>query len=143
MTEQNKIEKIIDFLRVTRDDLLSYADAPECDDRGTVEASAAGESYDNALDFVVDLAYKDVLVDEFRYYVPVINADLVFHLAKKYDKKQLFEEAEDYYYQWSHPEYEDEELADEIENETPDDWIIDHMCNSMFDVDSVDVVHRD
>lgn len=135
---KENIDKIIRFLADSVSEMESYMGDDSYSDLEKHDCRIAQEAYQRALDYAVDLAYEGVEIKEYTIHVVETDLDITFQFAEPQDKKKVFETIGGFYYQWMHPEHEETELADEIENSTPEDWIEDHVCEE-FEVVSVTI----
>ena len=84
---------------------------------------------------------KELLSSTANFYISESDCLLSFTFEKEYSLDEVLNDLEGFYFQWQHPEFEDEELADEIENETPDDWVVDHMYNTAeYKIKGVEII---
>ena len=79
-----------------------------------------------------------------KFWVPEIDAFLVYTFAKEYEEEDVIEAINGYYHDWLHPEDFDDDFEAEVDNAHVDDWISEHMCNDgNFEVEDNDVVYVD
>lgn len=64
-----------------------------------------------------------------KFWVPEIDAFLVYTFAKEYEEEGVIEAINSYYHDQLHPEEADEDFEAEVDNAHVDDWISEHMCN--------------
>ena len=131
---KENIDKIIRFLADSVSEMESYMGDDSYSDLEKHDCRIAQEAYQRALDYAVDLAYAGVEIKEYTIHVVETDLDITFQFAEPQDKKKVYETIDGLYCRWMHPEREEEEeLAEEIESSTPEDWIEDHVCEE-FDV---------
>lgn len=135
---KENIDKIIKFLSDSVGEMESYMSDDSYSDLEKHDCRIAQEAYRRALDYAVDLAYAGVEIKEYTIHVVETDLDITFQFAEPQDKKKVFEAIDGFYYQWMHPEREEEDLAEEIESSTPEDWIEDRVCEE-FEVVSVTI----
>ena len=75
-----------------------------------------------------------------RFEMKELNQVLVITFEESYDEKEVLEYIDGFYCEWlNYEETADEEMWNEIENEMVDDWIVDHLNDYDYMVDSWEV----
>lgn len=70
----------------------------------------------------------------FSFHIELTGETMVIAFDEEYDKDKLKEEIEGIYYSWNHPEEEDPEIADEIENSYPAKFIFNMLADRGYSV---------
>ena len=69
-----------------------------------------------------------------------LNQIIVINFEENYDEKEVREWIESFYHEWlNYEETADEEMFDEIENSMVDDWIVEHLSDYDYYVESWEV----
>ena len=75
-----------------------------------------------------------------RFEMKELNQILIITFEENYDEKEVMDAIDGFYYEWlNYEETADEEMWDEIENEMVDDWIVNHLNDYDYMVNSWEV----